>query len=127
RNNRFIFFRETAGAPPQGSLSVPVAPDRSVATDKSLMPPGALTLVVAELPYLANPNATAGALPFAGNPEALETRSVQRYMLDQDTGGAIRGAGRADLFLGTGRPAELRSGAVNTLGELYYLLLKPCP
>ena len=44
------FFRETHGAPATGSLGVPVTAGRSIATDKSLMPPGALALITLPLP-----------------------------------------------------------------------------
>ncbi|MFW6359867.1 MAG: murein transglycosylase A [Chroococcales cyanobacterium] len=111
RNESFVFFRETNGAPATGSLGVPVTADRSIATDKSIMPPGALALVSTEIPY---PN-TMGE---------LEMSLVSRYMLDQDTGSAIKGPGRVDLFLGTGQLAGDRAGIVATTGDLYYLLLK---
>ena len=111
RNQSFVFFKETYGAPASGSIGVPVTAERSIATDKSLMPPGALALINAPIPY---PNAIG----------QLETRLVNRYVLDQDTGSAIRGAGRVDIFMGTGSKAGDRAGAINGTGELYYLLLK---
>ncbi|MBD2464033.1 murein transglycosylase A [Oscillatoria sp. FACHB-1407] len=110
RNNRFVFFRETGGAPPLGSLSVPVTAERSIATDKTLMPPGALALIHTQLPYATETD--------------IEQRFVSRFVLDQDTGGAIRGAGRVDVFMGTGTLAGDRAGLVNTTGQLYYLLLR---
>ena len=111
RNNRFVFFKPTGGAAAIGSLGVPVTPERSIATDKTLFPPGALALVQTQLPY---PTATG----------QLEKRRVSRYMLDQDTGGAIKGAGRVDIFMGTGQAAGDRAGLINDSGTLYYLLLK---
>ena len=111
RNSRFIFFRETAGAPPIGSLNVPVTAERSIATDKTLMPPGALTLIQTQISY-----------PTAGR--QLVPQFVNRYMLDQDTGGAIRGPGRVDIFMGTGPLAGDRAGLINGTGQLFYLLLK---
>ena len=111
RNNRFIFFYETAHKPPNGSLSVPVTAERSIATDKSLMPPGALALIQAPIPQVS----------LTG---ALETREVTRYVLDQDTGSAIKGAGRVDVFLGSGELAGDRAGLLNGAGKLYYLLLR---
>ncbi|MGK7872440.1 MAG: murein transglycosylase A [Xenococcaceae cyanobacterium] len=111
RNNRFIFFRETNGAPPTGSLGVPVTADRSIATDKSVMPPGALALIRTPIPYFNR----------AGE---LEMPLVSRYVLDQDTGSAIKGAGRVDIFMGSGRIAGDRAGVLNGTGELYYLLLR---
>ncbi|MGB3496189.1 MAG: MltA domain-containing protein [Elainellaceae cyanobacterium] len=111
QNNRFIFFRETYGAPPAGSLDVPVTAERSIATDKTLMPPGALAVFLLNYPVVTPSN-------------QVETRPVSRFVLDQDTGGAIRGAGRADIFMGTGRQAGERAGLINTPGELFYLLLR---
>jgi membrane-bound lytic murein transglycosylase A len=111
RNNRFVFFEETRGAPATGSLGVPVTPERSIATDKSLMPPGALALIETQLP-----------LPHLDG--QLTTQIASRYVLDQDTGGAIRGAGRVDIFMGSGQQAGDRAGLINTPGHLYYLLLK---
>jgi membrane-bound lytic murein transglycosylase A len=111
RNQSFVFFKETNGAPATGSIGVPVTAERSIATDKSLMPPGALALINAPIPY---PNATG----------QIESRMVNRYVLDQDTGSAIRGAGRVDIFMGTGPRAGDRAGIINGKGGLYYLLLK---
>lgn len=111
RNESFIFFKETQGQPATGNLSVPVTPGRSIATDKSIMPPGALALIQAPLP---EPNAQG----------QLEPTLVSRFVLDQDTGSAIKGAGRVDVFMGTGREAGDRAGLTHSNGELYYLLLK---
>ena len=47
----------------------------------------------------------------------------QRMMFDQDTGGAIRTAGRADIYLGVGPDAERRAGTTRAEGQLYYLFL----
>ena len=111
RNNRFIFFRETDGKLPTGNLGVPVTGDRSIATDKSIMPPGALALIVAPIPDVRNTG-------------EIETTVVSRYVLDQDTGSAIKGAGRVDIFLGSGETAGKRAGRLNGSGNLFYLLLK---
>ena len=111
RNKRFIFFRETHGAPASGALSVPLTGERSIATDKSLMPPGALALVQIEI---KNPAVV----------RVLGRESITRFVLDQDAGGAIKGAGRVDVFMGTGQQARQRAGVINSPGRLYYLLLK---
>lgn len=111
RNNGFVFFRETKGAPATGSLGVPVTAERSIATDKSLMPPGALALIHTDIPFV-NPLGE------------IEYRNVSRYVLDQDTGGAIKGAGRVDYFMGTGKLAGDRAGVTGNHGQLYYLLLR---
>lgn len=111
QNQRFIFFKETAGGSPSGSLRVPVTAGRSIATDKTLMPPGAPALIAVSLPE-RNAEGT------------LSARPVNRFVLDQDTGGAITGPGRVDLFVGTGPEAGERAGLINTTGSLYYLLLR---
>jgi membrane-bound lytic murein transglycosylase A len=54
----------------------------------------------------------------------LVPRAVSRYVLDQDTGSAIKGAGRVDYFMGTGKLAGDRAGITGGNGQLYYLLLK---
>ncbi|MBD2328315.1 MltA domain-containing protein [Alkalinema sp. FACHB-956] len=107
RNQRFVFFKNTEGSPALGSLGVPVTAERSIATDKKLMPPGALAIIQTQLP-----NAK------------LQQESVSRFVLDQDTGGAIIGPGRVDIFMGTGDGARDRAGLIHSTGKLYYLLLK---
>jgi len=111
RNRGFVFFRETYGAPATGCLGVPVTAERSIATDKSLMPPGALALIHTQIPF---PNIMG----------EMEYDTVSRYVLDQDTGSAIKGPGRVDYFMGTGKVAGDRAGVTGGKGQLYYLLLK---
>ena len=110
QNESFVFFVETNGRPAQGAISV-LTPERSIATDKSLMPPGGLALIRAPFPFM-NENGE------------LEHRTVSRFVLDQDTGGAIKGAGRVDYYLGTGKVAGDRAGITVNNGQLFYLLLK---
>jgi membrane-bound lytic murein transglycosylase A len=111
RWERFVFFQETSGRPATGSINVPVTAERSIATDKSLMPPGALALIHTSLPYV-NSN------------RQIEYRTVSRFVLDQDTGSAIKGPGRVDYFMGSGKVAGDRAGVTGGNGTLYYLLLK---
>jgi len=109
RNNRFVFFRETDGGPPTGTFSVPVTAGRSIATDKAIMPPGALALITLDWP-----------IPAADTWQAIP---ISRYVLNQDTGGAIQGPGRVDIYVGSGDAAGALAGQVNTDGTLYFLLL----
>ena len=104
RNQSYVFFQPIEGTP-HGSLDVEVTAGRSIATDKTLFPRGALTFVEAK-PGTAT-DAPAGRLYF-----------------DQDTGGAIRTAGRADLYLGIGPEAEELAGRTKLEGQLYYFFLK---
>ena len=108
---RFVFFRDKGNIPAIGSINAPLTAERSIATDKSLMPPGALALVNTRLPYVG-----------AGG--RLIYRKVSRFVLDQDTGSAIKTPGRVDYFMGTGKVAGDRAGVTGGNGTLYYLLLK---
>jgi membrane-bound lytic murein transglycosylase A len=123
RNRSFVFFRKTYGAPATGSLGVPVTAERSIATDKALMPPGALALIHTSLPFAAD-SINSTALNKNSTTATMQYRSVSRYVLDQDAGSAIKGAGRVDYFMGTGKLAGDRAGVTGSRGQLYYLLLK---
>ncbi len=107
RNDSYVFFGPIEGNP-RGSLNLEVQAYRTLATDKSLFPRGALVLVDTVLPMPGG-----GYMPF------------QQVMLDQDTGGAIRTAGRADIYLGVGHSAERLAGTTRSEGQMYYLFLKP--
>ena len=113
RNNRFIFFKENASTSPIGCLGVPVIPERSIATDKSRMPPGALAVISAVMPQDA-PASSGG----------YRQQKVSRIVFDHDTGKAIKGPARADIFMGTGREAQKKANSVSSNGDLFYLLLK---
>ncbi|MDP6537986.1 MAG: MltA domain-containing protein [Planctomycetota bacterium] len=108
RNDRYVFFVPIDGTP-RGSLNVPVTPERTLATDKSLFPRGSLVFVETHL---------SGA-------RLNEGKEFHQFMFDQDTGGAIRTAGRADIYLGVGGAAEELAGSTRVEGQLYYLFLKP--
>ena len=107
RNESFVFFTPI-DENPHGSLDVPVTGGRSLATDKSIFPRAALTFVDTVFSV----------------PGTRATRPFQQFLLDQDTGGAIRTAGRADIYLGIGPRAEQLAGATKTPGQLYYLFVK---
>lgn len=108
-NESTVFFRRLDG-PAQGSLGVPVTAGRSVATDRSLFPPGALGFLISEVP-------AAGA-----DGTTVAERPLVRFVLNQDTGGAIRGAGRVDFFWGRGAAAGEKAGLMKQPGRLFFLL-----
>ncbi|MBI68951.1 MAG: murein transglycosylase, partial [Phycisphaerae bacterium] len=109
KNESYVFFQEYDGANwPAGSLGVPVTARRSVATDKSIFPRGGVVLVDTSVYNLTG-----------------EKRSFVQFMVDQDTGGAIRAPGRCDLFMGIGATAGIKAGKQYSEGKLYYLFLKP--
>jgi membrane-bound lytic murein transglycosylase A len=67
------------------------------------------------------------SLPFSASDGSDEVvrRKATCLAFDQDTGGAIRSAGRADLFVGTGDQAERLAGHTQEEGRLFYLFAKP--
>jgi membrane-bound lytic murein transglycosylase A len=90
---------------PKGALGVPLTPSRSVAIDPSFLPLGA--------PIFLSTTEPASEVP------------VQRLMMGQDTGGAIRGAVRADFFFGFGGQAAENAGRMKQRGQLWVLLPRP--
>jgi membrane-bound lytic murein transglycosylase A len=109
-NEAFVFFRPLPG-PPEGSLGRPLTPGRSVATDARLFPPGALAFLQTEQPERA--------------PGAVRWVPLTRFVLNQDTGGAIRGAGRVDYFWGRGEAAAFAAGLMRQPGRLFFLVPRP--
>ena len=107
RNDRYVFFGEIEGNP-HGSLGFEVTAYRTLATDKSIFPRGGVTYVDTPL----------------GRAKLASGVEVHHVMLDQDTGGGIRTAGRADLYLGVGDDAEALAGNTLVEGQLYYLFLR---
>ncbi len=109
-NNRYVFFTERKGGP-FGSLNVPVTPFRSIATDKEVYPRAGVAFMNTQVPA-RNPDGSIGDRSYAG------------FAMDQDTGGAIRAAGRCDFFLGTGPEMGELAGRTLSEGKLYYIFVK---
>ena len=110
-NPSYVFFRIHDG-PAVGNIGVPLTPMRSIALDVKLFPGGAVGFISAERPKLDSD----------GRIESWEPFST--FVVNQDTGGAIKGAGRADIFWGSGYYAETAAGHMNHEGELYILVKK---
>ncbi len=103
-NPSYVFFRrlgETGGGP-LGSLGVPLTDGYSVAVDPRYVPLGVPVFLDTTWPLTASP--------------------LRRVMLAQDTGGAIRGANRADFFWGFGTEAGMYAGRMKQKGSLWLLL-----
>jgi membrane-bound lytic murein transglycosylase A len=103
----FVFFRQipdAADAGPVGALGVPLTPGRSVAVDPRTTPLGSPVFISTE-------------------GQSAETR-FNRLMFAQDTGGAIRGAVRADFFWGFGPNAFARASRMRESGRMWLLLPK---
>jgi len=111
-NPSYVFFRVLEGAP-VGNINVPLTPGRSVALDSSLFPKGALAFITCVKPVINDQYEITGWKKFS------------RFVINQDTGGAIKGAGRADIFWGNGPYAETAAGNMNNEGELYILIRNP--
>jgi membrane-bound lytic murein transglycosylase A len=103
-NPSYVFFRELPAADggPPGALGVPLTPGRSLAVDPKVIPLGAPVFLATTYPS--------------------SDRPLQRLMLAQDTGGAIRGAVRADFFWGFGAEAGAQAGRMRQKGQLWVLL-----
>jgi membrane-bound lytic murein transglycosylase A len=110
-NESYVFFRVLESGP-LGSLEVPVTAGRSIATDARLFPKGALAWIQTEVPVIDSGGRLTGWRPIA------------RFVLNQDTGGAIRGLQRADLYFGTGEEPEGLAGYMNRPGKIFFLILK---
>ena len=98
---------------PLGNINVKLTPGRSIALDRFIFPKGALVFIQTEKPVVDSAGKIHRWQPFT------------RFALNQDTGGAIRGPGRADIFWGNGPYAEIAAGHLKHLGFLYFLVLKP--
>ncbi len=101
RNPSTVFFREITGSGPIGAMGVALTPGTSAAADPAFVPLGAPVLVTTILP---------GGIP------------LTQLMVAQDTGGAIKGANRLDLFRGAGATARAEAGALAAAATVVLLL-----
>lgn len=107
-NKSYVFFREVEGAGknegPIGGQNVALTAERSLAIDHSILPYGMPVWLSADHPDGVN--------------------QINRLMVTQDTGGAIRGPVRGDYFWGYGTRAENMAGAMKSKGRYWFLLPK---
>lgn len=106
QNPSYVFFKELPGSlsAPLGALGVPLTGEYSIAIDPRTIPLGAPVFLSTTYPNQDAP--------------------LNRLMLAQDTGGAIRGAVRADFFWGFGDQAGLQAGRMKQRGQLWVLFPK---
>lgn len=104
-NPRFIFFRRidtlSADSGPVGAMGVPLVAGRSIAVDTAQV--------------------ALGSAVWLETVDPVDGRPLRRLVFAQDRGAAITGAGRADLFWGTGADAGARAGAMRSPGRLTVL------
>ncbi|KQW87760.1 murein transglycosylase [Massilia sp. Root418] len=110
-NPSYVFFKEEKlpdpKVGPKGALGVPLTPQRSVAIDASQLP--------------------LGAPVFLSTTQANSDIPLQRLVMAQDTGGAIRGAIRVDYFFGFGTEAAENAGRMKQRGSVWVLMPKQIP
>ncbi len=102
-NPSYVFFREVKGDGPIGAEGAALSAERSIAVDRAFVAFGIPVWLEADERFAA-------------------ADGVHRLMVAQDTGGAIKGPVRGDVFWGTGNSAGSRAGVMNASGR-YYLLL----
>ena len=110
-NPSYVFFQEARGGP-YGSLNVPLTPGRSVAMDLKIFPSAGLAWLTGVKPVFSPDN------------QILYWVPMNRWVLVQDSGGAIKGPGRLDFFWGQGDQAEMAAGHQRHGGTIYFILKK---
>ena len=105
QNPSYVFFQQNEGEGPIGAQGTVLTGGRSIAIDPRFLPYGAPLFVDSIWP--------------SGADEGLPMR---RLFIAQDTGGAIRGAVRGDVFWGSGKTAEQYAGTMKSQGRYYILL-----
>ncbi len=112
-NPSYVFFRKLEGLA-LTYAGMEVSPGRTIAIDKEFFPKGALAFLDVEEPLFSDP-------------ESIEPQSWvprPRLVFDQDTGGAIKGGGRVDLYIGSGEASHQIAGVMRHPGKLFYLVPK---
>lgn len=112
-NPSYVFFRPL-NSQALTYAGMEVSAGRTIATDKDLMPKGALAFLQIEEPVFES---TTSTTPIAW-------LNQPRLVFDQDTGGAIRGPGRVDLYFGSTSEAAQKAGVMKRSGKLFYLVPK---
>jgi membrane-bound lytic murein transglycosylase A len=109
RNRSYVFFEELKGEGPLGAEGVPLTPGRSLAVDLQYLPLG--------VPVWLD-----GTAPAAS--EKAPDRPLRRLLISQDTGGAITGPVRGDVFWGHDEAAASIAGRMKNPGRIWLLLPK---
>ncbi len=113
KNPSYVFFKEREGDPVTFFGSRTTA-GRTIATDPRYFPKGALAVLEFDKPAWENETAEV----------PTKYDKITRFVIDEDTGGAIRGTGRADLFWGSGPDAKRNAGVIKSNARLNYLVPK---
>jgi membrane-bound lytic murein transglycosylase A len=111
-NPRFIFFSFGDTLGPRGSSGEVLTPGRSIAIDHKALPGGAFGFLTSRKPVLDDKGNITG------------WTSLTRFVFPQDSGSAIKGAGRVDVFWGNGLYAETAANNLKEEGALFFLVKK---
>jgi membrane-bound lytic murein transglycosylase A len=111
-NPSYVFFRQTEDGP-LGCINTILVPGRAIASDKAVFPMPGLAFIETWKPRLDSRGNIEAWVPFS------------RFVLNQDTGGAIKGPNRIDVFWGNGPYAEKAAGHMKHKGTLHFLVLEP--
>jgi membrane-bound lytic murein transglycosylase A len=115
KNKSFVFFKINKEPGIFGNISVALTAKESVAMDSELLPRGALCYIKTEVPKKLNGLAVV---------PKTEREPFEKFFMIQDTGGAIRGGGRVDIYFGEGEEALFYAGQTASKGEVYLLVAK---
>jgi membrane-bound lytic murein transglycosylase A len=110
QNKSYIFFREMDDGP-FGSTGAKLVAGRSAAFDPAFFPEGGAAWMIVNLPEIVDGEVTG-------------FRKTARFVFNQDRGGAIKGPGRADLFVGQGSAAAEMAGYMKQEGSVVFLIKK---
>jgi membrane-bound lytic murein transglycosylase A len=114
-NPRFIFFTRGDTRPPKGSSGEVLTPGRSIAMDSSSLPGGTIGYLTSRRPVFDENGAISSWTP------------LNRLVFPQDSGAAIKGTGRVDIFWGNDDYAEQAANHMKEEGQLYFLVKKGYP
>ncbi len=114
-NPRFIFFTWGDTLSPKGSSGEILTPGRSIAMDSSALPGGTIGYLVSRRPIVDRDGTITGWTP------------LNRFVFPQDSGAAIKGTGRVDIFWGNDDYAEIAANHMKEEGQLYFLVKKGYP
>ena len=113
KNPSFVYFKQQAGDALTFS-GIEVSEGRTIATDKDFFPKGALAFLDIDEPQFGS----------ADSLEPISWSKKPRLVFDEDTGGAIKGGGHIDLYIGQGDKAAQIAGVMKEIAHLYYLVPK---
>ncbi|MGB3225144.1 MAG: MltA domain-containing protein [Desulforhopalus sp.] len=114
-NPRFIFFTWGDNLSPKGSSGERLTPGRSIAIDASVLPGGTIGYLISQRPIVDHDGII------------THWQKLNRFVFPQDSGSAIKGSGRVDIFWGSGDYAEIAANHMKEAGKLYFLIKKGYP